>query len=211
MLDRPKLNACTAEVLGTFHHPEIRPETRVANLSIAARQIVEICRAIAARARIILMDEPTSSLQRDDVEHLFGLIRKFRDQEISVVYISHFLEEVREIADSFTVLRDGQSVATGEIHSASDDQLIAHMVGRSIENLFPSRTMAEAHETIFEAQNLSAPPLLKDASFKLRRGEILGVASGSIELRAAQSVCKGNPSSRVAELLRSGFFKNSVT
>src|SRR5213078_1383085 len=120
LLDRQKLNARTAEVLSTFHHPEIRPQTRVADLSIAARQIVEICRAIAARARIILMDEPTSSLQRDDVEHLFGLIQKFRDQEISVIYISHFLEEVREIADSFTVLRDGQSVATGEIRSVSD-------------------------------------------------------------------------------------------
>src|SRR5438876_2367838 len=139
LLDQQKLNARTTEVLGTFHHPEIRPETRVANLSIAARQIVELCRAIAARAQIILMDEPTSSLQRDDVEHLFGLIRKFRDQEISVSYISHFLEEVREIADSFTVLRDGQSVATGEIRSVSDDRLIAHMVGRSIQNLFPSR------------------------------------------------------------------------
>ena len=178
LLDRQKLNARTAEVLGTFHHPEIRPETRVANLSIAARQIVEICRAIAARARIILMDEPTSSLQRDDVEHLFGLIRKFRDQEISVIYISHFLEEVREIADSFTVLRDGQSVATGEIHSVSDDQLIAQVVGRAIQNLFPSRVSADAqrHEKVFEAQNLTAPPLLKDASFELRRGEILGVA-----------------------------------
>src|SRR2546425_7233227 len=121
VLDRQKLTTRTTEVLNVFHHPEIRPETRVANLSIAARQILEICRAIAARARIILMDEPTSSLQRDDVQHLFGLIRKFRHQEITVVYISHFLEEVREIADNFTVLRDGQSVATGKIRSVSDD------------------------------------------------------------------------------------------
>src|SRR5437762_3961791 len=140
LLDRQKLNARTAEVLSTFHHPEIRPETRVADLSIAARQIVEICRAIAARARIILMDEPTSSLQRDDVEHLFRLIRKFRDQGITVVYISHFLEEVREIADNFTVLRDGRSVATGAIDSVTDDQLVAHMVGRPVENLFPPRS-----------------------------------------------------------------------
>src|SRR5207245_10832137 len=124
------------------------------------------------------MDEPTSSLQRDDVEHLFSLIRKFRAQAISVIYISHFLEEVREIADSFTVLRDGQSVATGVIRSVSDDRLIAHMVGRAIQNLFPSRVSAieQLHETIFEAQKLSAPPVLKDASFELRRGEILGVA-----------------------------------
>src|SRR5207237_7820289 len=178
MLDQKQLRARTNEVLATFQHPEITPAARVSNLSIAARQIVEICRAIAARAQIILMDEPTSSLQRDDVEHLFGLIRKFRDQEISVIYISHFLEEVREIAESFTVLRDGQSVATGEIRSVSDDRLIAHMVGRAIQNLFPSRVSATAqpHYKVFEAQDLTAPPLLKDASFELRRGEILGVA-----------------------------------
>ena len=125
-----------------FHHPEITPEARVSNLSIAARQIVEICRAIAARARIILMDEPTSSLQRDDVAHLFSVIRKFAAQGITVVYISHFLEEVREIADNFTVLRDGRSVATGAIDFSSDDELIAHMVGRPIENLFPAAAQA---------------------------------------------------------------------
>ncbi len=178
LLDRQKLYARTAEVLNTFHHPEIRPDSRVARLSIAARQIVEICRAIAARARIILMDEPTSSLPRDDVEHLFSLIRKFRDQDISVIYISHFLEEVREIADRFTVLRDGQSVATGEIGTFSDEQLIAHMVGRPIENLFPARPFGAGRdqETVFEVRNLRAPPLLQNASLELRGGEILGLA-----------------------------------
>src|SRR5437868_2712329 len=112
VLDRARLRERTREVLATFNHPEITPDARIANLSIAARQIVEICRAIAARAHIILMDEPTSSLQRDDVAHLFSVIRKFAAQEITVVYISHFLEEVREIADNYTVLRDGCSVAT---------------------------------------------------------------------------------------------------
>jgi ribose transport system ATP-binding protein len=178
ILDDAGLRARTQQVLSTFHHPEIKPETRVSDLSIAARQIVEICRAIAARARIILMDEPTSSLQRDDVHHLFGLIRKFREQEITVVYISHFLEEVREIADSFTVLRDGRSVASGPIDSVTDDQLIAHMVGRSFENLFPQR--AQRPETdaapVLEVHNVSAPPLLKNASLQLWPGEILGIA-----------------------------------
>ena len=178
LLDRQGLYARTVEVLHSFHHPEIRPDSRIARLSIAARQIVEICRAIAARARIILMDEPTSSLQRNDVEHLFGLIRKFRNQDISVIYISHFLEEVREIADRFTVLRDGQSVANGKIGTVSDEQLIAHMVGRPIENLFPARPSAagQGRGTFLEAQDLKAPPLLKDASFALRGGEILGIA-----------------------------------
>jgi len=178
VLNRQTLRERTAEVLSTFHHPEITAETKVGNLSIAARQIVEICRAIAARARIILMDEPTSSLQRDDVEHLFSLIRKFRAQAVTVVYISHFLEEVREIADNFTVLRDGRSVATGAIDSVTDEQLIAQMVGRPVQNLFPARSQKACVEdsAVLEVQELSAPPALKSASFELRRGEILGIA-----------------------------------
>src|SRR5215213_3556320 len=153
-LDREKLNARTSDVLQTFHHADIRPERRVGDLSVAARQIVEISRAIAARARIILMDEPTSSLQRDDVVHLFSLIRKLSAEGISVVYISHFLEEVRQIADSFTVLRDGRSVASGDIASVGDDELIAKMVGRAQQTLFPSRSNTPG-DTIVEVRNLA--------------------------------------------------------
>ena len=174
-LERDKLIARTNDVLTTFHHADIRPEKRVGDLSVAARQIVEISRAIAANARIILMDEPTSSLQRDDVEQLFKLIRKLSAEGISVIYISHFLEEVRQISDRFTVLRDGRSVATGEIATTTDDELIAKMVGRAQQNLFPVRS-ATPGETILDVRNLASPPLLKNATFELRRGEILGVA-----------------------------------
>jgi ribose transport system ATP-binding protein len=176
-LDREKLIARTNDVLRTFQHADIHPQKRVGDLPVAARQIVEISRALAARARIILMDEPTSSLQRDDVANLFTLIRKLSAEGISVIYISHFLEEVRQIADRFTVLRDGRSVATGDIATAGDDELIAKMVGRAQQNLFPERkTINSTHEKILEVRNLAAPPLLKDASFELRRGEILGIA-----------------------------------
>jgi ribose transport system ATP-binding protein len=176
-LDRDKLIARTSDVLRTFQHADIKPEKRVGDLPVAARQIVEISRALAANARIILMDEPTSSLQRDDVAHLFTLIRQLSADGISVVYISHFLEEVRQIADRFTVLRDGRSVATGDIANITDDELIARMVGRAQQNLFPERkTSNSTHEKILEVRNLAAPPLLKDASFELRRGEILGIA-----------------------------------
>ena len=176
-LDRDKLIARTNDVLKTFHHADIRPEKRVGDLSVAARQIVEISRALAAHARIILMDEPTSSLQREDVGHLFTLIRKLSAEGISVIYISHFLEEVRQISDRFTVLRDGRSVATGEIANTTDDELIAKMVGRAQQNLFPIRSQAAGKlETILDVQNLASPPLLKSASFELRRGEILGIA-----------------------------------
>src|SRR5256885_2495582 len=177
VLDSRALRARTLEVLETFPHPEIRPESRVATLSIAARQIVEICRAVAARARFILMDEPTSSLQREDVERLFGLIRQFKNRGIAVIYISHFLEEVREIADRFTVLRDGRSVATGDLASVTDDELIVHMVGRSVESLFPIRKKLSADsETVLEVQELSSPPALKKATLELKRGEIFGIA-----------------------------------
>ena len=176
-LDRDQLITRTSDVLKTFHHADIRPEKRVGDLSVAARQIVEISRAIAAQARIILMDEPTSSLQRDDVVHLFNLIRKLSAEGISVIYISHFLEEVRQISDRFTVLRDGRSVATGDISSTTDEELIARMVGRAQQNLFPARPrVSETPETILEVQNLASPPLLKNATFELRRGEILGIA-----------------------------------
>jgi ribose transport system ATP-binding protein len=161
-------------VLESFHHPDIRPDRRVAELPIAARQVVEICRAIAARARLILMDEPTSSLQGEDVRNLFNLIRRLRDEQISVIYTSHFLEEVREVADTYTVLRDGRNVSAGSLSSVTDDELIAHMVGRPVENLFPNR-QSEAGEVILEVRNLVAPPV-KQASFELRRGEILGIA-----------------------------------
>jgi ribose transport system ATP-binding protein len=193
-LDAKSLRARTLDVLATFPHPEIRPETRVADLSVAARQIVEICRCIAARAQIILMDEPTSSLQSEDVDRLFQLIRRLRKEGLSVIYISHFLEEVREIADRFTVLRDGHSVATGDIAKVSDEELITHMVGRRVDNLFAGRSTQSSigsspgadtvldnspqtlPDPVLEVRNLAAPPGLEQASFALRRGEILGVA-----------------------------------
>ncbi len=176
LIDRAASRRRATEVLDLFGHPEIDPDRRVSELPVAARQVVEICRAIAAEARIVLMDEPTSSLQRHDVERLFGVIRRLRDSGVGVIYISHFLEEVREIATSFTVLRDGQSVATGELASVSDETLISHMVGRSVDRLFPKREGGPKDEVALEVRDLSAPPGVEHATFELRRGEILGVA-----------------------------------
>src|SRR5258707_665239 len=152
------------------------PDRRVADLSIAARQVVEICRAIAARANIVLMDEPTSSLQRDDVAHLFALIGRLRHEGITIIHISHFLEEGREIADSYTVLKDGRSVSTGPLSTGTNEELITDMVGRPVENLFPSREPVHGGQVMLEVRDLSAPPDLKEASFDLHAGEILGVA-----------------------------------
>ena len=174
-LDRQGARRRTLEVLQSFAHPDIQPERRVSQLSVAARQVVEICRAIAARAGIILMDEPTSSLQRQDVENLFSLIRRMRGDGISVIYISHFLEEVREIADRYTVMRDGKAISTGKIESTADEALVAQMVGRPVTSLYPPRRRPGSEEVVLDVCDLVAPGL-KHASFQLRRGEIFGIA-----------------------------------
>lgn len=176
LVDRERARHEALRVLDSFHHPEIRPERRVGDLPIAAQQVVEICRAMAARARIVLMDEPTSSLPRADVERLFDLIRRLRASGVGVVYISHFLEEVREIADRFTVLRDGRNVGTGTLSSATNAELVALMVGRPLDHLFPPRTRPAPAEPVLDVDALEAPPSLKQASFTLRRGEVLGIA-----------------------------------
>ncbi len=187
-LDRRKLHDQAAEILGPFHHPAITPERRVADLPIAARQIVEICRALAQRASLILMDEPTSSLQQVDVDRLFSSIRRLRGSGISIIYISHFLEEVREIADTCTVLRDGKTVLTGPIREVPNQQLITAMIGRPVNHLFPPRGPKVVSEcvVVLEAENVSAPPALRGATLQVRRGEILGIAgligSGRTEL-----------------------------
>jgi ribose transport system ATP-binding protein len=173
-------------LLEHFGHPQLHPDRRVSTLPIAAQQVVEICRALAADARILLMDEPTSSFQREDVDRLFALIRRLAAQGMAVIYISHFLEEVREIAGTYTVLRDGRSVDAGDIAAASNEHLISQMVGRAVSGLFPKRARAQGGDVVLAVQDVAAPPTLKQASFELRRGEILGIAglmgSGRTEL-----------------------------
>ena len=203
LLDHKECQRRTLQVLGIFSHPEIQPHSRVADLPVAARQIVEICRAIASDARIILMDEPTSSLQQDDVGRLFTLIRRMRDRGLGVVYISHFLEEVREVADDCAVLRDGKRVFEGELQSATDDELVAHMVGRPVKNLFPTRARPERGPLALQVQGLSAPPSLKEASFELRRGEVLGIAGlvGSGRTQLVRALFGLSPSDSGAVLI----------
>jgi ribose transport system ATP-binding protein len=173
-------------LLEELPHPDITPERRLGDLSLPARQIVEICRALAADARIVLMDEPTSCLQGADVERLFALVRRLVARGIAVVYISHFLEEVRRIADRYTVLRDGRSVGSGPLAEASDERLIAQMVGRTTSEIYPARRQRPGTRVVLSVRGLASPPRLQSASFDLRRGEILGVAglmgSGRTEL-----------------------------
>jgi ribose transport system ATP-binding protein len=169
--DRAAARTEAGRVLEPFHHPELHPDRRVGDLPIAARQVVEICRAVSAQARVVLMDEPTSSLPREDVDRLFGLIRRLRSDGVAVVYISHFLEEVRAIADDLSVLRDGRTVWTGAAGTLTDAQIISHMVGRDVAELFPARAQGPADTIRLEATGVSVGERVRDASLRVRAGE----------------------------------------
>jgi ribose transport system ATP-binding protein len=185
-IDRARSRERANAFLSELPHPEIRPDRRVGDLSLPARQIVEICRALAADARVLLMDEPTSSLQGTEVERLFALIRRLAARGVAVIYISHFLEEVRQIADRYTVLRDGRTVGTGDIGHVTNDVIISQMVGRSATGLFPVRAHAPRTDVALAVRRLASPPTLREASFDLRKGEVLGIGglmgSGRTEL-----------------------------
>lgn len=163
------------QALDILGHPELRPETLVRSLSVGARQLVEIARALVIDARVIVFDEPTSSLTQHDARHLFEVIRRLKAAGIGLVYISHFLEEIREVCDDCTVLRDGRNVGGGPLADFTEEQIVAMMVGRSVEELFPAVPHSPG-EVVLSLQSLSGRKLPRDVSFDLRRGEILGIA-----------------------------------
>lgn len=145
------------------------------NLSIAQQQMVEIARAFSIKARILIMDEPTSSLTLSEVADLFRLVRRLRAEGTAIIFISHRLEELFEIGDRVTVLRDGSYVGTQLMKDITRDDLIRMMVGRTITNLFPKQDV-RAGEVVLKVENLARAGSFQDVSFELRRGEILGMA-----------------------------------
>lgn len=155
----------------------VDPRLKVADLSVSQRQMIEIAKAVSYNSKIIVMDEPTSSLTENEVQHLFRIINKLRDKGCGIVYISHKMEEIKEICDDITIMRDGKWVATNSVADLTTDQIINMMVGRDLTNRFPPKTN-EVKEVILKVENLSAAhqPSLKEATFELHKGEILGVA-----------------------------------
>jgi rhamnose transport system ATP-binding protein len=145
------------------------------NLSIAQQQMVEIARAFSIHARIVIMDEPTSSLTLHEVDDLFRLVRRLRGEGTAIIFISHRLDELFALADRVTVLRDGSYVDTRSINDVTRDDLIRMMVGRTITNLFPKQDV-RAGDVVLRVENLTREGSFHDVSFELRRGEILGLA-----------------------------------
>jgi ribose transport system ATP-binding protein len=150
--------------------------------------VVEIARALLTDVRVLVLDEPTSALTQEDAARLFDLVRRLKARGVTVVYISHFLEEIEAVADRFTVLRDGQAVATGKVGEVPRDRIIEYMVGRSVAEQYP-RTGHVIGEQVLQLADLSGDPLPCGVSLTLRRGEILGIAgivgSGRTELLRA--------------------------
>jgi len=175
ILHRNEIRQRAAQAIEQFNNPELTPEVRVSDLSVASQQLVEIARALAIGCRVLILDEPTSSLTSGDVDRLFAIIKRLKQQGKAIVYISHFIEEVKRIADTVTVLRDGKVVDVADVSDITTERIISLMVGRQVDELYP-RSKREAGDTILEIQELAGLRKPKSAGLKLRRGEVLGIA-----------------------------------
>lgn len=164
---------------------KVSPKTLCKDLSIAQQQIVEIGRAVSRNIKIIIMDEPTSSLTNNEKEVLFKMIRMLKDKGVSVLYVSHKLEEIEEISDRVTILRDGCKVKTVETEKIAREEIIEYMIGRKIDNYF-NKIVVQIGETVLKVENLSRKNQFNNISFEVKKGEVLGffglIGSGRTEI-----------------------------
>ncbi len=161
--------------LAMLSYPDLPLDTPIGQLPIAVQQLVEIARALVSNARVMVFDEPTSSLTEEDAEHLFEVIHQLQKQGMGIVYISHFLEEVARVSDVYTVLRDGRAVDRGTLADVSLDHIVRQMVGRELDELFP-KVPHEMGEPLLEVKALSGDPIPSEVDLTVRRGEIFGLA-----------------------------------
>lgn len=187
-LDEKQQRQATIEILQKLNLA-IKPDTLVADLTVAQQQMVEIAKAISVNARILIMDEPTAALTETEIESLFRVTRLLKEQGTGIVYISHRLEELALIADRATVMRDGQYISTVDYECVKISDLIAMMVGRDLGNIYPRREALQQRIPVLEVNGLTRKGVLNDINFTLYRGEILGFAglmgAGRTELARA--------------------------
>jgi len=174
-INRKRQSELARNALAQLHHESIPLDSPVRRCTIAQQQLVEIARALIGKPKILIMDEPTSSLTRSDVENLFAVIRGLSAVGVSVIYISHFLEECQRICSRYTVLRDGQTVATGAMAGTPIPELVKLMVGREVTEMYPKIPHAIG-KPVLEVRDLAGKKRPRSATFQLREGEILGVA-----------------------------------
>src|ERR1041384_305485 len=166
------------KAVGLFEMLNLRldPTTKVADLTVAKQQMVEIAKALSFNAKILVMDEPTAALTDTEIEELFTIIRQLRDKGVGIVHISHRLEELKQISDRVTVMRDGKYINTLMTKEATIDQIISMMVGRTIYESKPELPEHPNQDVVLEVRNLNRGRVLRDVSFNLKKGEILGFA-----------------------------------
>ena len=189
MIDWRAMRRGARALLDRLDCPDLDVDAPVSSLSVANRQRVEIARALSRQARVLIMDEPTAALPEADVRRLLDVVRALRAEGVGIVYVSHRMNEIFEISDRVTVLRDGAAIATRPIGEVSEASLVSMMVGRDIAQLFP-KDEPKLGETVLEVRGLTMGTKVRDASFSVRAGEILGIAGlvGSGRTELAQTI-----------------------
>jgi len=173
-LEKKEMNQKTQEIL-TSLDLDINPEEKIRNLSTAKKQMVEIARSVSWNSSLVIMDEPTSSLAKHEVDSLFKIIRKLKSENVGIIYISHRLQEIPEIGDKVTVLRDGVLIKTLPVIETNEAKLVSLMVGRQINNYY-HRENKKTGKIVLKVESITRKSHFKDISFNLRKGEILGIA-----------------------------------
>src|SRR5690625_1321381 len=175
VLNKRAMRKATRESLLELGVDSINPDELAGNLSVGQQQMIEIARALATQSELIVMDEPTAALTDREIESLFDVIYSLRDRGVSIIYVSHRMEEIFQICDRITVLRDGEYVGTEKIKETTFDEIVRMMVGRELGERFPTRN-AEIGEIVFEVKNLKLDGIFNDVNFHVKAGEILGIA-----------------------------------
>ena len=190
---------------------KVDPRKKVAELPIAERQMIEIAKAVSYKSKVIVMDEPTSSLTEKEVDHLFKIIKKLKESGVGIIYISHKMEEIKMISDEITILRDGKWISTNNVSKISTEQIISMMVGRDLTERFPKKDNT-AKEMMLEVKNLTAlnQPSIQDVSFELYKGEILGIAGlvGSKRTEIVETIFGMRPKEHGEIILNGKIVKN---
>ena len=176
LIDHEKMYEDAAKVLKEVHL-NFDPKAKLGTLSVSQMQLVEIAKAVSADCKVLILDEPTSSLTAAEVEALFTIVNELRAKGVSIVYISHKMDEILRISDEVTIMRDGQYIGTWDAKGLTTDFIITKMVGRELSNLYPTRSNVPG-EVVFEVEDFTSinPKSFRHASFSVRKGEILGVA-----------------------------------
>jgi ABC-type sugar transport system ATPase subunit len=189
ILDYAAMRKQAREIFGRLEMA-VDLDARVADLGVATKQMVEIAKALSFDSRILILDEPTAALTNKEVDTLFDTIRKLKLHGVSMLYISHRLDEIFQIADRVTVIRDGEHIQTEEVSRVTKDQLVAWMVGRTLTNLYPKESFPLG-EVVFEARNIVQAGVLNGINLQLRKGEILGISglAGAGRTELALALC----------------------